>query len=45
MTRDDDRERASGGRDGSDRERDDGDHGNDPRRRAGALIPEKQKKV
>ena len=41
-TRDDAHERASDDRDGNDRERDDGDHGHDPRRRGDALIPEKQ---
>ena len=42
-TRDDAHERASGDRDGSDRERDDGDHGHDPRRREGALKPENKR--
>ena len=41
--RDDDHKRASGDRDGSDKERGDGDHGYDPRRRVGALKPEEQK--
>ena len=31
---------ASGDRDGNDRERDDGDHENDPKQRADALKPE-----
>ena len=40
-TRDDVHERASDDRGGNDRERDDGDHGHDPRQRGDALIPEK----
>ena len=35
---------ARGVRDETGRERDDGDHGHDPRRREGALKPEKKKK-
>ena len=42
-TRDDDREMARGDRDETGRERDGGDHGYDPRRREGALKPEKKK--
>ena len=40
-TRDDDREMARGARDETGRERDDGDHGYDPRRREGARKPKK----
>ena len=42
-TRDDGREKVMGDRDGSDKERDGGDHGHDPRRQGGALKPEKKK--
>ena len=44
-TRDDDREMARGVRDETGRERDDGDHGYDPRRREGALKPEKERNI
>ena len=43
-TRDDDREMARGVRDESGKKRDGGDHGYDPRRRGGALKPEKKKR-
>ena len=42
-TRDDDREMARDDRDETGRERDGGDHGYDPRRRGGALKPEKKR--
>ena len=42
-TRDDGREKVMGDRDGSDKERDGGDHGHDPRRQGGALKPEKKR--
>ena len=43
-TRDDGREKAMDDRDGSDKERDGGDHGHDPRRQGGALKPEKKER-
>ena len=43
-TRDDGREKAMDDRDGSDKERDGGGHGHDPRRQGGALKPEKKKR-
>ena len=42
-TRDDGREKVMDDRDGSDKERDGGDHGHDPRRQGGALKPEKER--
>ena len=42
-TRDDGREKVMDDRDGSDKERDGGDHGHDPRRQGGALKPEKKR--
>ena len=43
-TRDDAHERASDDRNENDRERDNGDHGNDPRRQGDALKPGTQMK-
>ena len=43
-TRDDGREKVMDDRDGSDKERDGGDHGHDPRRQGGALKPEKKER-